>query len=551
MSICWYVYLAGGTCNAYGSVSGCLVGESCASPADCIRTAGEFHGYQPPPAKAVTSTPHTRAQSWLGRLDRERMSRLPLSDWLKRRLCSCACVHLQVILFVFLALVLMSAFVCCLWCCFSVWDKRRMAALKARIDARRNAASGRSADGDDDRRQLQLSSLPVSASFRSGGGGASTSASSRDVAVSSSIPRATVTVTSVKKKREGTGGASELQESLLEGKSADDSSGDGDAPAVGGGRRYAVRLNDEGVAEVALLSSAATSSPTSSYLARAAATPLPFPPPLPPLSRTQSLVRNAAKLGLVMSLLATAVMLIVACLLFPHVPQYSLCNKDIQWGSILTNLKDFQVRVDVDLHVAVWNSNRFHVNIQQLGARILYGQDIVGVGGVRDVGFSAGMINDFILPVAFAPSVVAATSMLRDHLRGQLLLDVVFDIETSVLLDQLARPLLRLNTSHVFEDIDAEGPEERQYCKCKDPNVNAMQPRIGIRVQQQSQDVMRKRVNLLARIAPSPDPSAVQAMQLLGPNIDLPPTAATPLAGEPLAEEPGSAELQTTTPAHK
>lgn len=447
----------------------------------------------------------------------------------------------------------MSAFVCCLWCCFSVWDKRRMAALKARIDARRNAGSSSRATADgDDRRQLQLSSLPVSASFRSGGGGggggASSSASSHDVSVSSSIPRATVTVTSVKKKREG--GANELQESLLEGKTADDSSGDGDAPAAGGGRRYAVRLNDEGVAEVALLPNAAASSLTSRYLARAAATPLPFPPPLPPLSRTQSLVRNAAKLGLVMSLLATIVVLIVACLLFPHIPQYSLCNKDIQWGSILTNLKDFQVRVDVDLHVAVWNPNRFHVSIQQLGARILYGQDIVGTGGVRDVGFSAGMINDFILPVAFAPSVVAATSMLRDHLRGQLLLDVVFDIETSVLLDQLARPLLRLNTSYVFEDIDAEGPEERQYCRCKDPNVNAMQPRIGARVQQQQQDVMRKRVNLMARIAPAEDPSATHTMQLIGPQVDLPSTPATPVAAESPPEEAETPELQPTTEAH-
>ena len=244
-----------------------------------------------------------------------------------------------------------------------------MAKLKDRIEQRKarqqEAEGAASAAATRGERDVQLSSMPVSAAFRG--------PSSHDPSVSSSsVPRATVTVTTVKKKR--TGAPGELQESLLdEGKTGSDSAADsGDSS----GRRYAVRLNAAGEAEVSLVQDPAL-SPTSAFVASA---PMTFPPPLPPLSRKGALLRSAAKGGLVMALLATVVVLIVACLMYPHIPEYSMCNKDIQWGSILTNMQNLALTVDVDLHVAVWNPNRFHMQINHVAARILYVQDVVGTG---------------------------------------------------------------------------------------------------------------------------------------------------------------------------
>ena len=129
---------------------------------------------------------------------------------------------------------------------------------------------------------------------------------------------------------------------------------------------------------------------------------------------------------------------------------------------------------------------------------------------IRDVGFHAGSIEDFILTVAFSPSVSSAASMLRDHLRGSLLLDVLFDIDTSVLLSNFAHPLLQLNTTYVFENIDAEGAASREYCKCQNPDVSATQTaRIGQRVQRTDAQVLqRPRVNVLARIVQAEDGQA-------------------------------------------
>lgn len=104
---------------------------------------------------------------------------------------------------------------------------------------------------------------------------------------------------------------------------------------------------------------------------------------------------------------------------------------------------------------------------------------------VRNISFNSGSIDDFLLTVHFSP-LVSAKSMLSDHLRGELLLDVLFDLDTSVLVRNVDQPVFKLNTTYVFESIDAEGEAQRDYCKCQNPNLhqsNEIQPRIGQRFQ--------------------------------------------------------------------
>jgi hypothetical protein len=253
------------TCSLYGSPH-CLVGETCAAPPDCIRTEPEFNGYQAPPAKAV-------------------------------------------LLFLLIALIIMAAFICCLWGCFAVWDRRRMKALKNRIESRRRSQSASNSAATPSSRGVQLSSLPVSASFR----GSLNSHSS-----SSSQPRVSV-VTTKKKVTPG----NELGENLLERKEQQDSSDDSELVGENA-PRYNVRINPDGTTEVIQAAPASgVASPT-----------IPFPPPLPPLPRKQQLLRTGAKFCTIMGCLGTFIALIVVCLMFPHMPQYSVCNKDIQWGSV-------------------------------------------------------------------------------------------------------------------------------------------------------------------------------------------------------------------------
>jgi len=452
---------AGGSCNLL--MTGCWKGATCASPVDCIRTDAEFKGYAAPPAKAVG-------------------------------------------VFIVIALVLMAAFVCCLWCCFAVWDKRRLAALRTRVEARRAQASAGNVNAAPER-GLQLSSLPVSSAFR--GSSSSSSVLSGDASVSSAIPGARVSVSTKSTRTRAGGGNADLRENLLEQKDASDN----EVASSGHARRYAVRLNEQGQPEVMLVDPHVTAarSPEAAFVERAAGAPIPFPPPLPPLGRKEALLRSCAKCGTVAALVGVFIALLVACLMFPSMPRYSMCDKDIQWYSILNNVQNFQAGVDVDLHVAVWNPNRWTLRLKRVDARILYHNDIVGRGSQSDLSFHSGSINDFILTVLFNPSLRSAGNMLRDHLAGQLLLDVLFDIDAAVLIGNFKNPALALNTSYVMEDIDAEGEASREYCKCQDPDVNAQRtttsglaavladslalvPRIGSKVQPQV--VLRPRINV-------------------------------------------------------
>jgi hypothetical protein len=89
---------------------------------------------------------------------------------------------------------------------------------------------------------------------------------------------------------------------------------------------------------------------------------------------------------------------------------------------------------------------------------------------VSDLAFEPGTIEDFMIQVLFAPSAVSALSMLRDHYNGVLLLDVLFDLQTKIMLEHFENnPLLSLNTTYVYEDVDAEAEAQREFCKCQDP----------------------------------------------------------------------------------
>lgn len=55
--------------------------------------------------------------------------------------------------------------------------------------------------------------------------------------------------------------------------------------------------------------------------------------------------------------------------------------------------------------------------------------------------------------------------MYNAHKAKQLLLDVVLDLKSTVLVR--GNQLLNVNTSYVVSSVDAEGPDDFKYCKCK------------------------------------------------------------------------------------
>ncbi len=67
-------------------------------------------------------------------------------------------------------------------------------------------------------------------------------------------------------------------------------------------------------------------------------------------------------------------------------PGYSLCNKQIHWGSILSSLTEFNVAVNATFHFALHNPNRFDIRVNHLTCYIKYKNNPVAVASVAGGG---------------------------------------------------------------------------------------------------------------------------------------------------------------------
>jgi len=84
---------------------------------------------------------------------------------------------------------------------------------------------------------------------------------------------------------------------------------------------------------------------------------------------------------------------IIAMVFFPQNPGYSLCNKQIHWGSILSSLTQFEVAINATLHFALHNPNRFDLNVNHLTCYVKYKGSHVAVASVAGSGSAGGEDN--------------------------------------------------------------------------------------------------------------------------------------------------------------
>jgi len=94
---------------------------------------------------------------------------------------------------------------------------------------------------------------------------------------------------------------------------------------------------------------------------------------------------------------------------FLQYPAYSLCNKSIHWGSILSSLTEFQVAVNATFHFALHNPNRFDVAVNHLTCYVKYKGDHVAVASVAGDGSTAKKLAQTASSrVAYMPLALSA-----------------------------------------------------------------------------------------------------------------------------------------------
>lgn len=181
------------------------------------------------------------------------------------------------------------------------------------------------------------------------------------------------------------------------------------------------------------------------------------------IPRCVSILRCCAVLASVVGVLATVLVLVY----YPVVPDYSLCNDKVAWGSLLRGLVTaLKAQGTAEFHVAVWNPNRYDLTVKSMLATVFFRGVAVGSASVgEDFELRAGHVNDLTFVARMDTTLSTASSMLAQYLAGSLLVDLNLDLETQVAW--FDRTLYAANASFPILGVNVTSGSERHLCRCQ------------------------------------------------------------------------------------
>ena len=131
------------------------------------------------------------------------------------------------------------------------------------------------------------------------------------------------------------------------------------------------------------------------------------------------------------------ILLMFVLVVYPHTPTYSVCNSELDWGSLLSSLSSLKLAADYDVAMSVKNPNIFDIYVDSLDAVFSFeGTPVAAVHMKRMAGASevvkleAVTITDVLLPLTFAPeSISQAVHLSRANSAGTLKFTASFSIK--------------------------------------------------------------------------------------------------------------------------
>jgi hypothetical protein len=156
--------------------------------------------------------------------------------------------------------------------------------------------------------------------------------------------------------------------------------------------------------------------------------------------------------------------LVPAVVYFPHVPEYTVCNKAVDWSSIFRGLANMTVRGDVDVLLSIANRNHFDLEVTRFDADFFYEGEKVGVKrSIEPWSVPAGTVVDLWVPMDMSPGYRTATGMLRRYEDNRLVLDCKVSLRGKVESPWFAQAIGY--TMKPFE-IDVGAEYDQALCRC-------------------------------------------------------------------------------------
>jgi LEA14-like dessication related protein len=160
----------------------------------------------------------------------------------------------------------------------------------------------------------------------------------------------------------------------------------------------------------------------------------------------------------------TLLIAVLGIVLYPQVPEYSICNKSIRWLSLLEAIITYQMKAELEIQTSIYNPNRIDIKVHKLNLNMRHKGNHVASAVARDITLPAGSVTDVILVASVEPTTEEAIRMSAEYARGELFVDANVSFDTSIALWD--RSLISYNASADYNDIDINGGPDRKWCKC-------------------------------------------------------------------------------------
>ncbi len=109
---------------------------------------------------------------------------------------------------------------------------------------------------------------------------------------------------------------------------------------------------------------------------------------------------------------------VIASIMYPKMPEYSICNKTVQWGSIFEYIINFKDSARLDLQFGLYNPNRFGLDIHQMNCDFKYKGIKIGKTKLKNISITPGTVQDIMLLTDISPTVATALDMADDYANG-------------------------------------------------------------------------------------------------------------------------------------
>ena len=113
---------------------------------------------------------------------------------------------------------------------------------------------------------------------------------------------------------------------------------------------------------------------------------------------------------------------IIALVLYPHAPTYTVCNSELDWSTVFSSLAHLTIGADYRVAISVNNGNRFGIVLDSLVAEFDFDEESVATIDFKEtIELVPAAITDVVVPIKFAAaSALQAATIYSAYRAGTL-----------------------------------------------------------------------------------------------------------------------------------